>query len=426
MKSKVLNMAIEKSSFSRAGAQAPTVPEAGPAGTGVQPGAPSGRMRPDLNTARERLLQVEKALNSMIIGHEDAILALLVGLVAREHVVLIGPPGTAKTFLVKTLARLLNARHYSYLLTRFTSYDEVFGAIDITALTRGEYKRNWSRIINSEIVFLDEIFKANSAILNALLSLLQERIVYDPLTGTEVKASLHTAVGASNEVPEDAELQALYDRFAIRVFVDYLNTEDLVLKALEARWNGNGATITAVASMNDVQIMHDYAMTILVSRVKELEDNELWRVYHKNTSGLLKELKKNGFIVSDRMYIEKLPRLVAAYLALRGVTVENIMNAPYDLLPFLAHTASEKMMITQFLTNSLGEIAELSRKLEEAKKQINAWNFATARSLLEEILSFDMNKLAEKSWLKPRAEAILASARDILTRMNQRLEGWSL
>ncbi|MGC8983593.1 MAG: AAA family ATPase, partial [Desulfurococcaceae archaeon] len=200
----------------------------------------------NVKAARERLLAVEKALNTTIVGHEDMVSALLYASIAGEHVVFISPPGTAKTYLVKTFAKLLNAQHYSYLLTKFTSYDELFGAVDITALAQGSYKRNWSRLVSADIIFLDEVFKANSAILNALLSLLQERVVYDPLTGAEVQARLHTVVGASNEVPEDGELQALYDRFAIRVFSDYLSDDVMLLKALEARWaNSNGVTAVA-------------------------------------------------------------------------------------------------------------------------------------------------------------------------------------
>jgi MoxR-like ATPase len=178
-----------------------------------------------IEIARERLMEVEKTLNQLIVGHEDFIKALMIATVSGEHIVVIGPPGTAKSYAVRLFAKLVNASFYQYLLTKFTSFDEIFGTVDITTLTKGEFKRNWSRIIYSEFVFLDEIFKANSAILNALLSLLQERVIYDPMSGSPVETRLHTAVGASNETPEDPELQALYDRFAIRVFINYLDND---------------------------------------------------------------------------------------------------------------------------------------------------------------------------------------------------------
>jgi len=101
----------------------------------------------NISQVRERLLNVEKTLNSIVIGHEDTVKALMVSLVAKEHMVMIGPPGTAKSYLVHSLSQLLNARFYKYLLTRFTDYSELFGPVDIQALSQGTYSRRWSDII---------------------------------------------------------------------------------------------------------------------------------------------------------------------------------------------------------------------------------------------------------------------------------------
>jgi len=84
-----------------------------------------------IEIARKRLQEVEKKLNTVVIGHEDMIRALMLASVAGEHVVIIGPPGTAKSYAVRAYSRLLNASFYSYLLTRFTSYDELCGAVDV-------------------------------------------------------------------------------------------------------------------------------------------------------------------------------------------------------------------------------------------------------------------------------------------------------
>jgi MoxR-like ATPase len=367
--------------------------------------------------ARERILRVEKTLNTIVVGHEEMVKALLLGVVAGEHVIIIGSPGTAKSYLVKNFAKLVNAKFYQYLLTRFTSYDEIFGAIDIVSLSKGEFKRNWSKILSADIVFLDEIFKANSAILNALLSLLQERVVYDPMSGQEVRANLHTAVGASNEVPEDPELQALYDRFAVRVFVDYLSDDVAILKAIEARWIQNGNGIGPLISMDDIRVLHQYAISIIASNIKGL--GEVWKIYHTAFIPFVKSLRSKGVIVSDRTIIEKLPKIFAAYLTIYGVNLDNIMNAPYELLPLLAHSRTELMEIKKALDETLGEVAELSKKLEEAKKFLKAYDFKTAKARLEEILNYDLNKLASKPWLKPRVEAIIALAKDYYERMNQ-------
>ena len=373
-----------------------------------------------IEEARNRLLQVENVLNQYVVGHENMIKALMVATVAGEHMVVIGPPGTAKSYTIRMLSKLLNAKFYSYLLTRFTSYDELFGTINVMELAKGQYIRNWSAIINSEFIFLDEIFKANSAILNALLSLLQERIIYDPMSGQAMATNLWTAVGASNETPEDPELQALYDRFAVKVFIDYLDNDAQILSALQARWL-SGNNLTAVASMNDVRILNEYAMKLFIAKVKDL--GEMYKLYHLNAVPLIKGLRSRGVIVSDRTIIEKLPKLFASYLALYGVTLDNVTNAVYDLIIFMARNKDEVNAINKAIEESLGEVAELSKKLERAKEYIKAGNLQGAKEELQNLLNTDINAIVQKaSWLRPRVEAIMSVARQYMDRINTILE----
>ncbi|MEM3549312.1 MAG: AAA family ATPase [Thermofilum sp.] len=366
-----------------------------------------------IETARKNLLTVEKKLNELVIGHEDFIRALMLSVVAGEHLVVIGAPGTAKSYAIRTLSILLEAKFYSYLLTRFTSYDELFGTIDVAELAKsGTFKRNWSKIIDSDFIFLDEIFKANSAILNSLLSILQERIVYDPITGQPLQASVHTCVGASNEVPEDPELLALYDRFAVKVFVDYIDNDALILRALQARWLNNHNSLP-LATMQDVKILNNYAEKLITARIKEL--GEVYKLYHINTVPLVKSLRSQGVIVSDRTIIEKLPKLFTAYLALYGVTIDNVMNAVFDIITYTARSKEEVTTIRKAIDDSLGEVAELAKKLEKAREFVKAGNLSQAKSVLAEIINTDINTLASKTpWLKPRVEAIVSNASQLL------------
>ena len=338
--------------------------------------------------------------------------AILVAAVAREHVAVIGPPGTAKSYTVHIFTKLLNASFYQYLLTRFSTYDELFGPVDVLAMTRGEYRRNWSRIIYADFVFLDEIFKANSAILNSLLSLMQERVVYDPFSGVPVSAKLTSLIGASNETPEDPELQAaLYDRFSIKVFIDYISDDAAFLRALQSRWLNNN-NLSPVATIDDINTLSNYSIEVLRSNIKGV--GEVIKLYHLNITALAKSLRARGVIVSDRTIIEKLPKIFAAYLAIFGITIDNIMYAPYELMMWIARTKSELNDIKKTLDESLAEVAELAKKLEKAKEMLRAMNLAAARKQIEEILAFDISKLAAKPWLKPKAEAIVATAKDYL------------
>jgi len=134
---------------------------------------------------------------------------------------------------------------------------------------------------------------------------------------------------------------------------------------------------------------------------------------------MLKTMRSKGVVVSDRTIIEKLPKVFSAYITLYGITLDNIMNAPFELLPLLAHNRSEYNDIRKALDESLGEVAELSKKLEEAKKFLRVYDFKSAKERLEDILSYDLNRLSSKPWLKPRVEAIINVAKDYLNRINQ-------
>ncbi|HEV3194348.1 MAG TPA: AAA family ATPase, partial [Polyangiaceae bacterium] len=109
-----------------------------------------------------RLAQLARALEGRFLGKDEAIRLLLVTAMAGEHAVLIGPPGTAKSALIRTFARLLQARYFEYLLTRFTEPNEIFGPVDIVAFREGRYERRTDGMLpEAEIVFLDEVFKSN-------------------------------------------------------------------------------------------------------------------------------------------------------------------------------------------------------------------------------------------------------------------------
>src|SRR3984957_18969475 len=182
-----------------------------------------------------RLALLAKNLEGRFLGKDEVIRLLLIATIAGEHAVLIGPPGTAKSALLRTFARLLSARYFEYLLTRFTEPNEIFGPVDIAAFREGRYERRTEGMLpDSEIVFLDEVFKSNSAILNALLTLLNERRYTSG--GHVMRCPLLSAFGASNEVPSDETLTAIYDRFILRIRNDNLDAyhfQDLLQKALE-------------------------------------------------------------------------------------------------------------------------------------------------------------------------------------------------
>ena len=181
----------------------------------------------------EKLKKLGAHLESGLIGRRDHARMLLLAAVAGENAILFGPPGTAKSLLARRLKDCFTdeVRYFECLLTKFSMPEEVFGPVSLKGLEQDIFRRVYDRYMpGAGVAFIDETFKANSAILNSMLTILNER-EFD--TGNErVKVPLRCVVGASNEMPKEAELEALYDRFIIRMRVDRLQDEEQLAQFL--------------------------------------------------------------------------------------------------------------------------------------------------------------------------------------------------
>jgi len=234
---------------------------------------------------------------------------MLIAAIAGEHMVLIGPPGTAKSALVRLFSKLVQAQYFEYLLTRFTEPNEIFGPIDIQAFREGRYERRMESMLpQAEIVFLDEVFKANSAILNSLLSVLNERTY--AVGGEMHKVPLISAFGASNEVPNDEELTAVFDRFLLRVHSDNLDSyhfHDLLLKGLSfevSKITGEYEKLKPVLTSQDLHQLHSAFGT-------RMRFSEGFLASYK---GLVFQIRSEGVSISDRRAIKMLKLFAASAL----------------------------------------------------------------------------------------------------------------
>jgi MoxR-like ATPase len=176
--------------------------------------------RGDEKPLRGRLARLLTAVTEGLVERDDTVRAVLLAALAGEHVLLLGPPGTAKSEIARRLRHAFTGgTFFERLLTRFSVPEEVFGPLSLKALENDAYVRLTDGYLpKANIAFLDEVFKANSAILNALLGILNER-EFDNGASRE-PVPLIAVIGASNEVPGDDELRALYDRFLVRRIVD--------------------------------------------------------------------------------------------------------------------------------------------------------------------------------------------------------------
>ena len=178
--------------------------------------------------------EVITPLKERFVGRDEVIDLIALAVVAGEHLFLHGPPGTAKSLLIRSFARAVRGSYFEYMLTRFTEPNEIFGPVDIAALREGKVITVTTGMLpEAEFAFLDELFNANSAILASLLNILMERVFR---RGLEThKLPLLSLFSASNHLPEEDALKALFDRFLLRCHVDNLKRE-MMPKLLHAGW----------------------------------------------------------------------------------------------------------------------------------------------------------------------------------------------
>lgn len=208
-------------------------------GEPVDGGAPWGPTAvPDVDTVEataggervERLRALLRHLDGAFLERGAHVRSALLALLAGQHVLLLGPPGTAKSLLARSLCQAFEgAAYFEYLLSRFTHPDELFGPVSIPGLKAEDYRRLTDGFLpTSSVAFLDEIFKANSAILNSLLTLINERVFHHGRHRDAVP--LLGVIGASNELPDpEGGLGALYDRFLVRMPVPPLASPEAFL-----------------------------------------------------------------------------------------------------------------------------------------------------------------------------------------------------
>ncbi|MBI4615948.1 MAG: AAA family ATPase [Planctomycetes bacterium] len=283
-------------------------------------------------------------MKEAFVGKDEVIDLLGISLVAGENLFVLGPPGTAKSALVHDLGRRLEGRTFEYLLTRFTEPGEIFGPFDIRRLREGELVTNTEGMLpEADLVFLDELLNANSAILNSLLTALNERVFRRGRETRPLPSLL--VVGAGNRLPEDDALGALFDRFLLRVRCDNVPPERLG-EVLEAGWRlemGAGPARPAF-SVEDVRKLHALLAVADFSRVRPAMVELVHRLRHA------------GIAISDRRAV-KLQRPVAASALLCGR-----LEALISDLWVLRHIwdAEEQVEVLSGVVNSVVEKAPAS------------------------------------------------------------------
>ncbi len=291
-----------------------------------------------LSTSVRLQTQVLEPMKREFVAKDEIIDLLGVCLVGGENLFILGPPGTAKSALVHSLSRRLQGETFIYLLTRFTEPNELFGPFDIRRLREGELTTNTSGMLSeASLVFLDELLNANSAILNSLLSALNERVLHRGHERIPVQALFFA--GASNHLPEEDALQALFDRFLLRVPCENVAPEQLP-QVLEAGWrfempSAEGPAVT-FADIRELQ-----------KTVPQVGLDSVRRDYAE----LVRRIRQAGIGVSDRRAV-KLQRVIASSALLSGRSKANISDL--WVLRYIWDTVEQQEVLKALVQDLIG------------------------------------------------------------------------
>jgi MoxR-like ATPase len=324
------------------------------------------------------LQELGRRLSREFLAKDEIIRLLLLSVIAGEHMLIVGPPGTAKSALVRSLANKLDARYFEYLLTRFSEPNELLGPVDIQAFREGSFRRRTEQMLpEAEIAFLDEIFKASSAILNSLLGLLNERTVQ--IGAERVTVPLLALFAASNEVPSDDSLAALLDRFLLRVRshnLEGFHFQQLVRFGLEQEKKLLGVFPSGTASSPLLS-----AREILLLRrelASRLQFSEEFLTEYKT---LLAQIRSEGIFVSDRRLI-KLLKLCAASALLDGRAQADVSDL--FVLKHTWNTVEQAEILA-------GIVDPVLRRHRQSHGQTDAMSGQSLAAMIEELSSLRLS-----------------------------------
>ena len=338
----------------------------------------------------QKLHEIKRALNAKFFERESEVEGILVALLSKQHMLMIGPAGTAKSALSVELAKIVNGTSYfQWLLTRFSTPEEVFGPLSLKDLEEGVYKRNTAtKMPEAHLVFLDEIFKANSAILNSLLTLINERLFYND--GQPIEAPLMSVIGASNEYPEEGEgLEALFDRFLLRFEINFIADESNFVSMMKDE--GEHVEIPTMHVDDLVQLQN---MTNKVHIPDEV---------YETLSTIRRELQDEGIQPSDRRFKQSLSILQARALINQRESVQAddmviLENALWETLD------QKETVCTIVRRHSQDGLAQRISAIENEANEIydSAVRDQSTEAGMEAVqkisaLSLELNRLKEKN-----------------------------
>ena len=329
----------------------------------------------DQERAVEKVREFERKLREPFVDRNAEALAITLALMTKQHVVMIGDPGTSKSQLAVRAARLMDASLFEYLMTSHTDPSELLGPLDIKAYQDGIWRRiPDGRLPEAEVAFLDEIFKGTSGTLNTLLLLINERKYYDGAAKKD--AALKTLIGASNEPPIEQELAALYDRILLRCFTRPVPEERRTELEEVGRRNMREGTLDNVQPVldNDTrEILYAMQFGVDLEKIKPLKRR------------LDRLLESRGVSMTDRRRVWS-DSIIAAHAVLNNRKVA--LPEDLEVLRFIAPSDEEDHeTVTGIIYDEIDTPMGRGKRLRDMRREIKSIEGATDMERLRDIIA---------------------------------------
>ena len=367
-----------------------------------------------MNKTVDKLRRIEQEMNNYFLERAEEIHIGINAIISRKHVYFLGVAGTAKSMICRAMAQHVGRmKYFEFLLTKFTVVEEIFGSVKFSELENDKYERNIeNKLADVHISFLDEIFKANSSILNALLKVMNERKFDNG--GITIDVPLLSLFTASNELPDaDEGLQAMYDRLHFRKLVRPISDFDNERKLLQLNEDYQPITIL---TLDELQELHQLVDAVDASSVID----DMVKIY--------RTLQQDNIFISDRKKKECV-RIIQAEAVLNGRN-----EAQTDDLSILQHVLWNEPTEIQTVQNTVLHISnpfeeraktfmtmldELEKKVDKfTKMDADAWEIYNKGTEMQK----DLKKYIKTAKSQNKPYRTLQEAHDRVQAMLQRIQ----
>ena len=376
-----------------------------------------------LQSAQAKMSQIFVEMNNLFVERDELIKLMELAIVTGTNLLMLGPPGTAKSAITYELCgRIENANYFQWMLNKTSDPSEILGPFSVKEMENDKFMRiTTGKLPEAHIAFMDEVFKSNAPTLNALLTIMNEHIFYND--GKPVEVPLISMFGASNEPPEDESLDAMYDRFIFRMNVQYIH-DAANKKRMHSNYVDNRAGLLNLVNKTTITLAEVQTLQAAAKAVKVPKDiiNKFIR--------LISDLDRQAVHISDRRQNEcfKVMQGSAVLAGRNSVTLDDFKSLVYVLWEKEEHIPLIESSILKMVNPYDDRFKELKENFNQVKTDIESITDSSQKSkkaieskgVIEKIAS-KTNKLINEATKNGKDVAEFIEFRDNMVKYNQEL-----